>query len=364
MLNNKFKVISVAILASISLSACVTTAPKELRLATEHISNNNEVLKYDPKELEEFVFKEQPKGIQKHRYRNICFKIPVKSDNECYEDKLNYSEYVGKKGYFINNKKISIGGTYSKDYLREAVIETGIKIYIKFIESSMYESTYIISIKEHKVEQDKKYAFNKFLEENINKPLVKGSTVKILGAYKLQPYIKISGIHKTSTPDTIRRIRDIAGTKPKHEIRIAELLISLGLNYDEFNQKYKVSGQGKNPLSINISIDKDFNITPIVRTRYDAEDWLFVKSISIAADDFRWKGPKLKTKRDNARGKVWEWSNSYLSEEWFTALQKLSNSNKGTVRFHGRDYYNDVVLSIEQKTEISSLIELYILLKE
>ncbi len=96
---------------------------------------------------------------------------------------------------------------------------------------------------------------------------------------------------------------------------------------------------------------------PILRfkVKYYDDDWLFVHSFKVAADDYRWQSPEYDFKRDNASGDVWEWIDIPATEKEIEVSKALAISENSIIRFQGNQYYSDKKLEADQKQGILDL---------
>lgn len=100
-------------------------------------------------------------------------------------------------------------------------------------------------------------------------------------------------------------------------------------------------------------------------TRYYADDWLFVKRAWAKADGATVEFPQESGKvmgweRDNSDGKIWEWSDVPVSKPAeIAAVRQLAEAKSVTVRFEGRQYYNDRTLSAQQLKAMRDVISAY-----
>lgn len=340
------------VLSILFLSACGSTSLSLSKSSGPNKSISKEAFQYTPQGNEQFVFGEVSDILQKYAYKDVCFSMPTRSVSiECMDDKLRYSEYVGKKGYYTGSAPYKDSNGY---IAREAILETGEVIYI--ITSSKYKHVgdKIISLKEH----EKQSNFSP-------QPIYKGSSVMLTGYSKVsRGNLNVSSQNNHSfTEAEIAAIRHIAALYPTNGARIANLLTTLKVDYDDFEGRTIIAGLPYNNrssyLSVRIIIKDSGEAYPFMRTYYEADDWLFIKNFSISADGFRWDSARdLDFKRDNAGGKIWEWNSTVLTLDHINMLNKMSSANAAKMRFHGRQYYADYELTEIQKDEIGRLAEL------
>jgi hypothetical protein len=306
---------------------------------------------YTPNSRNEFAFNKISKKLQKYGYKSVCFDKPTQlSIYTCLRNKLDYNKYVGKKGYFTEMPPIENGGYIVK----EAILETGEKLYLFAPESKGVTSRYIVPLKQYIKE-------NNFQATH----LVQGSNVFITGYDNLgMGQLKVSSQSNHSFSEVeIEAIRKIAKQYPSKQGRIADLLSTLSIEYDDFDQVTLIHSPLYNnktsSIGIRIIANNNSSLTGMLTVRYESDKWLFVDSFSIAADDYRWQSAKkLSFNRDHGNGKIWEWFSSKLDSLNIPMLEKIATSANSKIRFHGKQYFDDYTLTKEQKSDLNSMIEI------
>lgn len=135
---------------------------------------------------------------------------------------------------------------------------------------------------------------------------------------------------------------------------IARLDANLVKNVDEIKGITWVSHKAVPVLANYMSLyfglkDGSAESLPLrMKFNYFADDWLFVQTVTIKADDQVFELGKMEFERDHASGSIWEWSDTKaVSRE---ILDKILSAKKVVVRYDGRQYYHDYVLPESQKT--------------
>lgn len=87
-----------------------------------------------------------------------------------------------------------------------------------------------------------------------------------------------------------------------------------------------------------------------MRIQYYGDDWLFVRSLTVKADDKVYEIGEMDFDRDNSSGKVWEWidlpvKDHSMFEHWMTAKRVV-------VRFNGDKYYDDFSVPERQRIQM------------
>ena len=94
---------------------------------------------------------------------------------------------------------------------------------------------------------------------------------------------------------------------------------------------------------------------------YTGDDWVFFKSITIAADSKRfYKSFKyFDIVHDNDGGLVWEYIDEDPSQSDIEMLWAIANSDETIVRFEGDDYYYDYTVTESDKQSIRDTLTAY-----
>ncbi|HCG0899107.1 TPA: hypothetical protein NJF88_002859 [Pseudomonas aeruginosa] len=91
-----------------------------------------------------------------------------------------------------------------------------------------------------------------------------------------------------------------------------------------------------------------------LKFQYYDDDWLFVRGLTIKADDKVFTLPGVEFKRDNGSGSIWEWSYEPVSD--FAMLDAVLAAKKVIIRFEGQQYYSDFVLPNAQKVAMKEVL--------
>lgn len=91
-----------------------------------------------------------------------------------------------------------------------------------------------------------------------------------------------------------------------------------------------------------------------LKFQYYADDWLFVRSVTVKADDKVYELGKLDFERDHSSGSVWEWAD--IEVENHKMLKDWLSAKRVVVRFNGDKYYDDFILPQNQQIQ---LLEVY-----
>lgn len=307
---------------------------------------------YSPAGREEFVLNKKAESLQKYGFDNFC---PDTKSFACFSNRLSYDKYVGMKGYFETEAPVKTD--YSGYEFYPIVLENGDKFY--FVANKKYGGKYgssspIIPLKQYEEVQS-------FSQE----PLVPGSSILLVSTEVSygSKYFKLSNGDSLSEKN-LKLIREVCskyGNKPE----VAELLLSMNIEKDEVDYRFFITPKGdilRSEAKLYIGFnDKDEWLR--FKIKYYGDDWLFVSSYKIAADDYRWQSPKAPFERDHSSGSVWEWSDVAASDKYIEVAKALANSAKSTIRFQGNQYYSDKQLQDDQKEGIKSILKLFQLMK-
>ncbi len=91
-----------------------------------------------------------------------------------------------------------------------------------------------------------------------------------------------------------------------------------------------------------------------LKFQYYSDSWLFVRKVSIKADEQTFALDGLDFKRDNSGGSIWEWSDNSVSD--FKMLDAVLSAKKVLIRFDGQQYYSDFTLPEAQKTAMRDIV--------
>lgn len=95
------------------------------------------------------------------------------------------------------------------------------------------------------------------------------------------------------------------------------------------------------------------------RFNYEAEDWLFVKSIIIAADNERFEKTDANFERNSSYSGIKEWYDFSVLDEDLIIIKAIINSKDTTIRFKGDANYYDYVVTDKEKKSLKNIIDAY-----
>ena len=105
---------------------------------------------------------------------------------------------------------------------------------------------------------------------------------------------------------------------------------------------------------------------PRVRIQFCAENWLFIESYIISVDgtNYNFNPSYDDIKRDNDNGIVWEWYDFYPTNSNLKMMQEVVDSEKTILRHQGDIYYEDRIISNQEKQSIKNILDIYNMLSE
>lgn len=157
-------------------------------------------------------------------------------------------------------------------------------------------------------------------------------------------------------------------TKPANTI---DALKGLRANKDEMRDitfyEHPTTPKYRNANSTHLYFgkSKDGRLTEMrFVMQYFADDWLFIQKAWAKADGITIELPSVRKfsgwERDNSGGRVWEWSDTSLTQpSEIGAIRQLSSAKSVTIRLEGKQYYKDVKLSEKQLKAMRDLIAAY-----
>lgn len=328
-----------------------TSLPTSTDASSTKASPEKRSFVYNPQGKEEFAFHVIADSLQKYGYEKFC---PNTESFACY-NRLSYSKHVGTKGYFDTQKPVE--KDFSGYEFYPVVLESGDKYY--YVSNPKYGGKYgssspIISYEDH-------VKLNSFKSE----PFSDGSSIQLVSKesnYGSMNFVLSNG--ERVSEDKLKLIREVAqrfGNNPE----IAEMLLNMHIKKDEVDLRYFVTPKGDS-LRSEAKLYIGFNDNSEwlrFKVKYYDDDWLFVNSYKVAADDYRWQSPRLDFERDHSSGSVWEWLDTSVSEKEIEVAKAISEASKATIRFQGNKYYSDKTLEQDQKEALKDVIKLFELMK-
>lgn len=313
---------------------------------------------FNPKGKDVFVLGKIKDADYDTYYKNICRTLPKETKYTfraaCEDDRLYYSNNVGKRFIFTGVTSKSPFG----DIAKEIILEDGQSLYLIYTTND-FGPAY--------VQPANKDDF-KEIDGFKPGPIYPGSKTMIAAVNMGEEltYTLVNRLGPKMNKAQLSFLRSIADRYQDNGPRIADLLASHVFEYDDFDQRVVVYGdasQGRHTFwSLRLVITDNGDIQPLIVIHYRSKDWLFASKYSISADDLRWSSSDLDFKRRHEDGVIYEWHISQADDLGLSLARKISKSEKAVVRFRGKNSNFDHELSKTQKSQLASLLELYDLL--
>lgn len=145
---------------------------------------------------------------------------------------------------------------------------------------------------------------------------------------------------------------------------------SLRKDYDKMNgitwYQHKTSPTFRNRNGVYVYFGKKDNgqLLPLrFVIQYFAEDWLFVNRAWAKVDgtniNLPQKSGTFGWERDNSGGNIWEWSDKDIRDSEMPSIKKFAEGKSVTIRFEGRQYYNDKDITPAQLKAMRDVIAIY-----
>lgn len=152
--------------------------------------------------------------------------------------------------------------------------------------------------------------------------------------------------------------------KQQEEKRLASALQRMSKKTDKIEgvdwYRDKSSPAYNNQNGFFIYIGKRSTGAPWLRLRiqYFAEDWLFIESFIVAADDQRFESGRVKFERDHD-SEIWEWYDENLTNADLQMIKSIIASKEAVIRFNGRQYRKDNTITASQKAALQNALDAY-----
>lgn len=104
---------------------------------------------------------------------------------------------------------------------------------------------------------------------------------------------------------------------------------------------------------------KNNSIVLRCRFNYEAGDWLFVKSIIIAADNERFEKTDATFERNSSYSGIREWYDFNVLDEDLKIIKAIIKSKEATIRFKGEAGYDDYVVTDKEKKSLKNIVDAY-----
>jgi hypothetical protein len=135
-------------------------------------------------------------------------------------------------------------------------------------------------------------------------------------------------------------------------------------NCDDFKKlcfyRHKNNSKYRNSNDFGIYIGESENDYYLrLKIQYFAEDWLFVNSVQVKADTSVFEIPVEAFETDHDGGEIWEWSDTEVDTYLLSILETISQAKTVKIRFNGRQYYKERILSPAKIKALKEVLSIY-----
>ncbi|MDK2799865.1 MAG: hypothetical protein PWP27_1076 [Clostridiales bacterium] len=160
--------------------------------------------------------------------------------------------------------------------------------------------------------------------------------------------------------------------KMQKEQREAEMMQNITKKYDDVENITWYSANGDHKSIDNFAFQayigqKDKYVLLRLFTGFHLEDWLFTRTIKVKTDSKAFDIPfdSLRDVQEKiAIGGIYEWVDIPASPELIDDLKSITHSKEVKIRFSGKEYYKDFILSDTQKKRLQYILDYYDYLKK
>lgn len=98
-----------------------------------------------------------------------------------------------------------------------------------------------------------------------------------------------------------------------------------------------------------------------LRIRYASDDWLFIESYNIKADEntYTISTSYNEVERDNGYGGIWEWYDTDADARILAIVNAIINSKTAKLRYNGRQYHFDKIISNSEKIALQNVLDAF-----
>jgi len=161
-----------------------------------------------------------------------------------------------------------------------------------------------------------------------------------------------------------RRIEAEKKQKLQEERRLAASLSKMHKTVDKVENvtwyRDHTSPRFTNYNAFYLYIGKNPTGSPWLRLRvqYNSEDWLFIESFIVVADERRFESGPVRFKRDHS-SEIWEWYDEEASPRDLDMVRAIVASKNAVIRFNGRQYRRDRTINATEKAAFQNVLDAY-----
>lgn len=167
-----------------------------------------------------------------------------------------------------------------------------------------------------------------------------------------------------ATAAEARRQQAARQREAQEQRRIAAALGKMNRTFDRIENvawyRDKTSPRFTNYNGFFLYIGKKEGGTPVLRLRvqYNADDWLFIQSFFVVADGRRFDYDPAAFERDNS-SEIWEWYDEIATQRDLNMVRAVIASREAVIRFTGRQYRRDKIITAGQKAALQNVLDAY-----
>lgn len=150
--------------------------------------------------------------------------------------------------------------------------------------------------------------------------------------------------------------------------RLANATKKLSKKYDDVNEITWYRDRNS-PAYVNYNgfyayIGQSKGSKPFLRLaiQYAADDWLFIENYTIKVDNQTYEITENsygEIKTDNGEGGIWEWLDRQVGSSEYEIIKAVANGKNVKIRFEGKDYRKDKIISLQQKVALRNILDAY-----
>ena len=166
----------------------------------------------------------------------------------------------------------------------------------------------------------------------------------------------------------LEKEKEKAEKEKKEKERLANATRKMNNEYDEikeiswYRDKSSPKYVNSNGFYAYIGQSKDSKPWLILALQYSADDWLFIESYTIKVDGkiYTIKEESYgEIKKDNGSGRIWEWLSRPVGPDEYEIIKAVAYGKDVKIRFSGKDYHKDKVITEQQKNALKNVLDAY-----
>lgn len=157
----------------------------------------------------------------------------------------------------------------------------------------------------------------------------------------------------------------LAVEREQKEHQLAKALGNMNKERDDMRDivfyTHKDEPNAINRIKLYIAVHKSGNVSLRLVNAYIADDWLFIESYRVKADDAIYDIPigYDEIERDNGTGHIFEYMDETVSSEREIMLRAIASSKNAVIRYNGKHRYEDRTIGDSEKERIRDVLSAY-----